>query len=116
MDAQGYVSPQEVRQALRLIYQSDAETDLYSSLLEFLSDELTPIDEKGHWKATPLLIISAVLLCALLGVFLYFSVGGRGLYADPAIWLVDMVPPGKLTKRLKRVLVERRLFRRRKTS
>jgi hypothetical protein len=78
MDAQGYVSPQEVCQALRLIYQNDAETDLQSSLLEFLSDQLTPIDEKGHWKPSPLLILTVVLLCAVLGVFLYFSVGGRG--------------------------------------
>ena len=28
MDTQGYISPQEVRQALRQIYLSDAETNL----------------------------------------------------------------------------------------
>ena len=78
MDTQGYISPQEVRQALRQIYLSDAETNLQSSLLESLSDELKPIDEKGHWKPSPLLILTLVLLCALLGVFVYFSVGGRG--------------------------------------
>ncbi len=78
MDAQGYISPDEVRQALRQIYRSDAETNLQSSLLESLSDELKPIDEKGRWKPSPLLILTFVLLCALLGVFVYFSIGGRG--------------------------------------
>jgi hypothetical protein len=78
MDAQGYISPDEVRQALRQIYLSDAETNLHSSLLESLSDELKPIDEKGRWKPGPLLILTLVLLCALLGVFVYFSIGGRG--------------------------------------
>ena len=78
MDAQRYISAEEVRQALRQIYLSDAETNLQRSLLESLSDELKPIDEKGHWKPSPLLILTLVLLCALLGVFVYFSVGGRG--------------------------------------
>ena len=78
MDTQGYISPKEVRLALRQIYLSDAEANLQRSLLESFSDELKPIDEKGHWKPSPLLIVTLVLLCALLGVFVYFSVGGRG--------------------------------------
>jgi hypothetical protein len=78
MDSQGYISPQEVRQALRQIYRSDAEINLQSSFLESLSDELKPIDEKGRWRPSPLLILTMVLLCALLGIFVYFSVGGRG--------------------------------------
>jgi hypothetical protein len=78
MDTQGYISPQEVRQALRQIYRNDAEINLQSSLLESLSDELKPIDEKGRWRPSPLLILTLVMLCALLGVFVYFSVGGRG--------------------------------------
>ena len=78
MDTQGYISPDEVRQALRQIYRSDAETNLQSSLLESLSDELKPIDEKGRWKPSPLLILTLILLCALLGIFVYFSVGGLG--------------------------------------
>ena len=77
MESQGYISPDEVRQALRQIYRFDAETNLQSSLLESFSDELKPIDEKGHWRPSPLLILTLVLLCALLGVFVYFSVGGR---------------------------------------
>ena len=78
MDTQGYISLEEVRQALRQIYRSDAEINLQSSVLESLSDELKPIDEKGRWRPSPLLILTLVLLCALLGVFVYFSVGGRG--------------------------------------
>lgn len=78
MDAQGYISPEEVRQALRQIYCTDAEINLQSSLLASLSDELKPIDEKDRWKPNSLLVLSFILLCALLGVFVYFSVGGRG--------------------------------------
>uniref|UniRef100_E6PXL3 Uncharacterized protein n=1 Tax=mine drainage metagenome TaxID=410659 RepID=E6PXL3_9ZZZZ len=78
MDTRGYISPEEVRQALRQIYRSDAETNLQSSLIESFSDELKPIDEKGRWRPSPLLILTMVLLCALLGVFVYFSLGARG--------------------------------------
>ena len=78
MDAQDYISPEEVRQALRQIYRTDAETNLRGSLLESLSGELKPIDEKGRRKPSSLLVLSFILLCALLGVFVYFSVGGRG--------------------------------------
>lgn len=78
MDTQGNISPEEVRQALRQIYLSDPESNLQRSLLESFSDELKPINEKGSWKPSPLLILTFVLLCALLGIFVYFSVGGRG--------------------------------------
>ena len=78
MDTQGYISLEEVRQALRQIYRSDAEINLQSSVLESLSDELKPIDEKGRWRPNPLLILTFVLLCALLGIFVYFSLGARG--------------------------------------
>lgn len=78
MDAQNYVSTAEVRRALKQIYRSDSETSLKNCLLESLADELKPIDEKGHWKPSPLVILTFLLLCALAGVFLYFSTGGRG--------------------------------------
>jgi hypothetical protein len=78
MDVQGYISPEEVRHALRQIYRTDAETNLRSSLLESLSDAFTPIDEKGRLKPSPLLLLAFLLLCTLLGIFVYFSVGGRG--------------------------------------
>ena len=78
MDAQGYISAEEVCQTHRQIYLSDAESNLQNALRESLSDELKPIDEKGRWKPSPLLVLTVVLLCALVGVFIYFSVGGRG--------------------------------------
>jgi hypothetical protein len=77
VDAQGYISPEEVRQALREIYRSDAESNLQTALLRSISDELKPIDERGRWKPSPLLVLLFVLLCALVGVFLYFSLGER---------------------------------------
>jgi hypothetical protein len=77
MDALSYISAEEVRQALRQIYRSDAESNLQNALLESLSDELRPVDEKGRWKPSPLLVLTFVLLCALVGIFIYFSVGGR---------------------------------------
>ncbi len=77
MDALSYISAEEVRQALRQIYRSDAESNLQNTLLESLSDELRPVDEKGRWKPSPLLVLTVVLLCALVGIFIYFSVGGR---------------------------------------
>jgi hypothetical protein len=77
MDALAYISAKEVRQALRQIYRSDAESNLQNALLESLSDELRPVDEKGRWKPSPLLVLTVVLLCALVSIFIYFSVGGR---------------------------------------
>jgi hypothetical protein len=77
MDALGYISAEEVRQALRQIYRSDAESNLQNALLESLSDELRPVDEKGRWKPSPLLVLTVVLLCTLIGVFIYFSIGGH---------------------------------------
>ena len=59
MDAQGYISPEEVRQALRQIYSQRCRNRICrSSLLESFSDELKPIDEKGRWKPSPLLILT----------------------------------------------------------
>ena len=78
MDDLGYISAEEVRQALRKIYLADAESNLQNALRESLSDELRPVDEKGRWKPSPLLVLTVVLLCALVGVFIYFSIGGRG--------------------------------------
>jgi len=74
MDEQGYVSPEEVRQALRQIYRGDAESNLHEVLLQSLADGLKPVDEQGRWKPSPLPVLLFFVLCAL---FLYFSIGGR---------------------------------------
>ncbi len=75
MKAHGYVSAEEVRQALRQIYRNDSETNLQNALAQSLADEFKPVNEKGRWKPSPLLVLIFVLLCALTGVFLYFSIG-----------------------------------------
>ena len=77
MDAKGYVSAEEVRTALRSIFHDDPESNLQKALLRSFADGLRPVDEKGKWKPSPLLILASLLVCALLGVFLYFSVGGH---------------------------------------
>lgn len=73
-----YISAEQVRTALQSLYRSDSESNLEKVLLDSLSDGLKPIDEKGRWKPSPILILIAALALALAGVFLYFSVGGRG--------------------------------------
>jgi len=77
MCAQSYVSSEEVRQALRQIYRNDSETNLENALAQSLADELKPVNEKGRWKPSPLLVLTVVLLCTLIGVFIYFSIGGH---------------------------------------
>jgi len=77
MDAQGHVTPEEIRKALLSMYQGDSESNLQQALLRLLSDDLKPLDEKGRWKPSPLLILAAVLVCALIGVFFYFTIGAH---------------------------------------
>jgi hypothetical protein len=76
MDAEGHVSPHEVRIALRSIYNNDPESNLEKALLRSLADDLNPVDEKGRWKPSPLLILVLLLACALAAVFFYFTLGG----------------------------------------
>ena len=77
MDAQGHVSPAEVRAALRALYDADPESNLQKALLRSLADDLKPVDAKGRWRPSPLLILITVLACALVAVFLYFSLGAK---------------------------------------
>lgn len=77
MNAQSYVSPEEVRQALRQIYRNDSETNLQNALARSLADGLKPVNEKGRWKPSPLLVLILLLFCAMVGVFIYFSIGVR---------------------------------------
>ena len=77
MDAQGYVSPEEVRIALRRVYRDDSEANLQKALLRSLADDLKPADAKGRGKPSPLLLLISLIVCALAGVFFYFTLGGR---------------------------------------
>jgi hypothetical protein len=76
MDAQGHVTVEEVRGALSSIYRADPESNLQKALLRSLQDDLKPIDDKGRWKPSPLVLLVLVLVLAIAGVFLYFSIGG----------------------------------------
>jgi len=77
MAGQGYISAEQLRAALKSVYRSDPESNLEKALLESLSDGLKPVDDKGRWKPSPILILIAALVFAIAGVFLYFSIGGQ---------------------------------------
>ena len=78
MDNHSYISVEDAREALQQVYRNDFESNPQTAFLEYLSDELKPIDAKGRRRPSPLLVLSFVLLCALVGVFVYFSVGRHG--------------------------------------
>jgi hypothetical protein len=75
MDAAGYVTPEEVRLALQKVHSEGIETNPEKALRHALADDLKPIDERGRWKPSSLVILAGAISCALLGIFLYFSLG-----------------------------------------
>ena len=77
MAAPDYITLQQARDALQMLYRNDTESNVEKALLESLSDGIRPVDDKGRWKPSPIFLLIAALVFALAGVFLYFSVGGR---------------------------------------
>lgn len=77
MPAERYLSPEEVRKALRCVYRADPETNLQAAFLRTIADPLRPVDATGRWKPNPVLILIFIISCAFLGVFLFFSMGAR---------------------------------------
>ncbi len=75
MDAAGYITPKEVRQALRQLHSEDVETNPELALRAALADDLKPVDARGRWKPSSLVILVGVIVFALLVIFLYFSLG-----------------------------------------
>ena len=75
MEATGYITPEEVRLALRKLHSEDTETNPELALRSALADDLKPVDARGRWKPSSLLILAGVIVFGLLGVFLYFSLG-----------------------------------------
>jgi len=75
MDLRGNVTLEETRHALRQLYRHDEETNLLAALLLALSDDLKPVDSKGRWRPSSLLILVAALVLALIAIFIYFSLG-----------------------------------------
>jgi hypothetical protein len=45
------------------------------ALRAVLADDLKPVDARGRWKPSSLVILIGVIAFALLGIFLYFSLG-----------------------------------------
>ncbi len=77
MRTRGYVTVVEMQQALRAVYRADSETNLQKALQTAFADDLKPIDQKGRWKPSPLLILVGGVVLTLFAVFVYFSVGGQ---------------------------------------
>ena len=75
MDAAGYVTPEEVRLALRKLHSNDMETNPELALRSVLADDLKPVDARGRWKPSSLVILAGFIVLTLLAVFLYFSLG-----------------------------------------
>jgi hypothetical protein len=75
MDAAGYVTPEEVRLALRKLHSEDIETNPEKALRQAFADDLKPVDSQGRRKPSSLAILAGIVVAALIGVFLYFSVG-----------------------------------------
>ena len=75
MDAASHITPDEVRQALRKLHSEDTETNPELALRAALADDMKPVDARGRWKPSSLVVLVGVIGCALLGVFLYFSLG-----------------------------------------
>jgi hypothetical protein len=75
MDAAGYITPEEVRLALRKVHSEDTETNPEMALRHALADDLRPVDARGRWKPSSLVILAGFIVLTLLAVFLYFSLG-----------------------------------------
>jgi hypothetical protein len=77
MDIRGSVTAEEARKALRALYRADTEANLQKAFACALADNLKPIGENGKWRPSTLLVLCGVLLLALVGVFISFSIGGH---------------------------------------
>ena len=75
MNATGYITPEEARLALRKLHSEDTETNPEKALRAALADDMKPVDARGRWKPSSLVVLVGVIAVALLGVFLYFSLG-----------------------------------------
>ena len=75
MDAAGYVTPEEVRLALRKLHSDDVETNPEKALRSALANDLKPVDARGRWKPSSLVILAGFIVLTLLAVFLYVSLG-----------------------------------------
>jgi hypothetical protein len=75
MNTRGYVTTSEARAALRAIYRVDPEIDPMIAFMRMFQDDLTPIDTKGRWRPSRLVVLVGAILCVVMAVFVYFSFG-----------------------------------------
>jgi hypothetical protein len=75
VDTSGNITSEETREALRVLYRGDPETNLQKAFLRALSDDLKPVNKHGRWNPSSLLLLLLVLGLAVAGVFFYFSMG-----------------------------------------
>jgi hypothetical protein len=71
---QNHVTLADVRRALHLLHHEDPESSVKHSLVRLFEDELTPVDTRGRWRPSKLLVILAGVGLTTAGVFLYFSI------------------------------------------
>lgn len=71
---QSHVTLADVRRALHLLHREDPESSVKHSLLRLFEDELTPVDTRGRWRPSKLLVILAGGGLTTASVFLYFSI------------------------------------------
>jgi len=71
---QGHVTLANTRRALHLLYREDPESRVKRTLLRLFEDDLTPIDSRGTWRPSKLLVILAGASLTVASVFVYFSI------------------------------------------
>lgn len=77
MKTRGHVTEAETRQALRELFRVDPEIDSRTALLRMFEEELRPLDARGRWRPSRLLLLIAGLLCAAVLAFAWFTFGAR---------------------------------------
>ena len=75
MNATGYITPEDARLTLRKLHAEDMESNPELALRAALADDLKPVDARGRWKPSSLVVLVGVIVFALLAIFLYFSPG-----------------------------------------
>jgi hypothetical protein len=68
------VSIADTRRALHALYREDPESDPKRTLLRIFEDELTPVDSRGRWKPSKVLLIVVGIILTTVSVFTYFSI------------------------------------------
>jgi hypothetical protein len=77
MQTRGYVTEAQTRQAFREICRQDPEVNSRAALLRVFEDELRPLDTRGRWRPSRLLILIAGILAGTIIVFTLFTFGAR---------------------------------------